>query len=255
MVPMFLFRSAGRSASLLSRFQCRTTNLGGIATSSSRYLTSSSSGNGNSNNPSEGSKTSLVDLAIGSKDNSTDGATKTAPLVSAVDSVKAQGPPLQSPPLPTVAESVYVHPLSQIVLQLLQNECHEWITRKGLDRNLTVHRDGTFSLETTRTRANSNGANMDTNTNNLSASARIWTTYDPEEKQHWLIYSSSTGDDHSIFSAASDQNPATAATSTNVRHKFLMQDNLRTAWQKGTKNTSVPDLIREAVRELMFKVR
>jgi hypothetical protein len=265
MVAMFLFRRAGRSASLslslsLSyRYQCRTMKASGIA--SSRYLTSSSSsGSGNSNNPSEASKTSLANLniEIHSKDSSTDDhTTKTAPLISSLNTVTEKEANTNTtttskdpPSPPTATKFVYIHPLSQIVLLLLQNECHEWITRMGLDGNLTVHRDGTFSLETASTTSN----DAHTNSESESATARIWTAYDPEEKKHWLIYSSSTGgSDHSSSSADSDENPA--ATSTEVRHKFLMQDNLRTAWQKGTKNTSVPDRIHESVRLLMLQLR
>ena len=156
--------------------------------------------------------------------------------------------PSSGGPAPTAAESVYIHPLSQIVLQNLQSEeCHEWIMRAGLDRNLTVHKDGTFSLESLTT----------------TTTARIWTEYCPDEKKHWLIYSSSTGGDRSISSADDYMNVTAATTAgagvvaatTTVEHKYLLQDNLRTAWQKGTKNTSAPDRIQEFVRELMLTVR
>ena len=35
---------------------------------------------------------------------------------------------------------VYTHPLSQVVLEHLQNVHGEWLMRKGLDRGLTVNR-------------------------------------------------------------------------------------------------------------------
>lgn len=47
----------------------------------------------------------------------------------------------------TPSPYVYVHPLSQLVLRYLQTSCHDWIVSKYLDRNLTIHRDGTFVLE------------------------------------------------------------------------------------------------------------
>lgn len=40
----------------------------------------------------------------------------------------------------------YVHPLSQIVLEHLQGTQRDWVTRNGLDRGLTIQRDGTFEL-------------------------------------------------------------------------------------------------------------
>lgn len=43
--------------------------------------------------------------------------------------------------------SVYVHPLSQIVLEYLQDSQHEWVVSKGLDKSLTLHRDGSFELK------------------------------------------------------------------------------------------------------------
>jgi hypothetical protein len=46
--------------------------------------------------------------------------------------------------------SVYVHPLSRVLLQYFQSDCHEWICSKHLDRNLTLQRDGTFVLQQVR---------------------------------------------------------------------------------------------------------
>jgi hypothetical protein len=40
----------------------------------------------------------------------------------------------------------YVHPLSQIVLEHLQGTRREWVTANGLDRGLTLQRDGTFEI-------------------------------------------------------------------------------------------------------------
>lgn len=64
---------------------------------------------------------------------------------------------------------VYVHPLSQIVLQHLQNHCHSWIVAHQVEA-LKIHRDGTFELEFP------------------DGSARIWTFYDPMDKKHWLSF-------------------------------------------------------------------
>jgi hypothetical protein len=43
--------------------------------------------------------------------------------------------------------TVYVHPLSQIILQHLQNTRHDWVSKVGLDAGgLTLNRDGTFVM-------------------------------------------------------------------------------------------------------------
>jgi len=45
-------------------------------------------------------------------------------------------------------KSAYVHPLSQIVLEHLQNSCSEWVSKVGLDKGgLTLNKDGTFLLK------------------------------------------------------------------------------------------------------------
>jgi hypothetical protein len=226
MVPVFLLRSVARGASLLSlpRFQCTAMKARSSGIAANRYLT------GNSGNIPISSRASPENPATVKSNN---------------DPPSSGSPP--PPPTTAPAEHVYVHPLSQIVLQNLQSEeCHEWITRAGLDRNLTVHRDGTFSLESLTT----------------TTTARIWTEYCPDEKKHWLIYNSSTGGDRISSSADDYMNQAVAAattgvaaTITTVQHKYLLQDNLRTAWQKGTKSSSAPDRIQEFVRELMLTVR
>lgn len=109
----------------------------------------------------------------------------------------------QTPP-----ESVYVHPLSQIVLAYLQDDCHEWIVNSGLEQGLKVHSDGSFSLD--------------------SATARIWTLYCPDQKRHYLAFSSN-----------------------QVHYNFLLQDNLRSAWHHGNKRTSLHLRIQQSVRDLI----
>jgi hypothetical protein len=249
MVPVSLLRSAARSASSLSRFQCTTMKSSGIAVTN-RYLTVSSSST-------SGSSTGIGNIgSIAPTD-----MPNTSPVSNSKD-------PSQTPP-PTASEYVYVHPLSQIVLQHLQSEeCHEWMKQAGLDRNLTVHRDGTFSLEshasTTTTTETLDASN---NTNHAGANVRIWTAYCPDEKKHWLTYSSSTvdDDDHSSSSASdadvdndNDNSPAAStaqeatveATATRVRHRFLLQDNAQTAWNND--KTSLPVRVQEFVSELML---
>ena len=118
--------------------------------------------------------------------------------------------------------SVYVHPLSQIVLLYFQRECHDWICSKRLDRNLTLHRDGSFIL-----RAKQTGSNK---------SPRIWTYYDPADKKHWLSYSSTCPENDNKSIGRQEE------------HRFLLQDNLMPAWHK---RKSLSDQVQESVRELI----
>lgn len=62
----------------------------------------------------------------------------------------------------------FVHPLSQIVLEHLQTSHPGFLTQHGLDKNLHLRPDGTFTL----TFADDKG--------------KIFTLYDPAEKKHWL---------------------------------------------------------------------
>ena len=112
-------------------------------------------------------------------------------------------------------EPVYVHPLSQIVLLYLQDHCHDWIAAKRVHA-LRVHRDGTFVLEFPP--------------DDDTASARIWTFYDPVDKKHWLAFSKH-----------------------QVQHRFLLQDHLLPKWN-GNKRTSLPERIQKSVAELIHAV-
>lgn len=44
------------------------------------------------------------------------------------------------------AKTEYVHPLSQLVLEHLQNSRSDWVIGNGLDAGLKVFRDGTFLI-------------------------------------------------------------------------------------------------------------
>jgi hypothetical protein len=247
---LFLLRSASRGASSsLSQFhKCTTMNARASRIAANRYLTVSSSSSSGSGRISTGN----INTGSGSGGGSlpTEGS-GTSPEGSGTGSSNKDPSSGGSPPPPTApAESVYIHPLSQIVLQNLQSEeCHDWMRRAGFDSNLTVQKDGTFLLESSTAPSS-------------SARARIWTEYCPDEKKHWLIYTSITGgyqsrtaDDY-MDQAAEVATALTAeARTTTVQHKYLLQDNLRTAWQKGTKSSSAPDRIQEFVRELMHIVR
>lgn len=118
--------------------------------------------------------------------------------------------------------SVYVHPLSQLVLRHFQTSCHDWIRAKKLDQNLILHRDGTFVL--TPPPADDNDGTSS------SSSLRIWTYYDGEDRKHWL-----------------------SVSVNQVHHRFLLQDNLLSAW-RGYKRNSLADRVQESVQDLMDAV-
>eukprot|EP00536_Pseudo-nitzschia_multiseries_P007166 jgi/Psemu1/255992/estExt_Genewise1Plus.C_1650031 len=136
---------------------------------------------------------------------------------------------------------VYVHPLSQVVLEYLQDYHHSWVVSKGLDRSLVLHRDGSFEAKypvPSSSNDNHNARKYDaatkgrfadiaaTETNNM----RIWTSYDEQEKKHWLTVRKG------LF-----------------RQRFLLQDNLLSAWQ-GNRGTSIPERIHVAVDEMIRAV-
>jgi hypothetical protein len=131
-------------------------------------------------------------------------------------------------------ESVYVHPLSQIALLYMQSDCHDWIVRNGLDTQLQLHRDGTFVLEFPQSDA-AETTTTDATTTSTTAppptptAPRIWTSYDPVDKKHWLSYQLD-----------------------NAHHRIMLQDNLMPAWQGRKK--SLPERIQAAVQELVEAV-
>lgn len=153
----------------------------------------------------------------------------------------------------------YVHPLSQVVLEYLQDYRHDWIVAKGLDRSLTLHRDGSFeakfiplprpkliapsSIASGNASVPNNsvgstmaeGATSGTDDNSTMANdyyhhIRVWTSYDEKEKKHWLTVRKG------VF-----------------RQRFLLQDNLLTAWQSN-RGPSIAERIQMAVEEMIKAV-
>jgi hypothetical protein len=159
--------------------------------------------------------------------------------------------------------SVYVHPLSQIVLQCLQTNCHDWVQSKNLHQNLIVHRDGTFILEscihnnqTTKNptcrpmidhtiskvtepkqqQLTSTGSFLSSHhTTNINErmNIKIWTTYEASERKHWLCVSI---DPELLY------------------HRYLLQDNSLTPWQGYKIQSSIPERIHSCVYELIHTV-
>ena len=105
----------------------------------------------------------------------------------------------------------YVHPLSQIVLEHLQKSQSDFVTSAGLDKSLDLKKDGTFTLKF----PNDGG--------------QIWTSYDPEEKKHWLTVH--RGD---------------------LVGRYMLQDNMKPAWHSDRR--SVPEKVQDAVDEMIRKL-
>mmetsp|Transcript_11003 Transcript_11003/g.31590 ORF Transcript_11003/g.31590 Transcript_11003/m.31590 type:complete len:202 (-) Transcript_11003:76-681(-) len=66
--------------------------------------------------------------------------------------------------------NVYVHHTSKQILQYLQDHQSNWLHSTGLYNGLQIEKNGTFTLYF----PNSNSNN------------RIWTSYEPSTKQHWI---------------------------------------------------------------------
>ena len=115
----------------------------------------------------------------------------------------------QSPP-----ETQYVHPLSQIVLEHLQASpsAAAYVTRSGLDQSLSIHKDGCFTLQF----PNDGG--------------KIWTSFDPEEKKHWLTVHKG-----------------------ELVGRYMLQDNKKPAWHSDRR--SVPEKVQDAVDEMIAKLQ
>jgi len=159
---------------------------------------------------------------------------------------------------------VYVHPLSQIVLECLQASYSDWLARRHLHHNsLSFHRDGTFEIKFPKTApkamkssdestevtavnesstiskgdkhsidtiANQVDNSHRTSTDTISDDAddsRIWTSFDEHEKKHWL-----------------------AVRRGKLVGRYMLQDNLLSAWQ-GNRKESLPARIQEAVNEMV----
>ena len=111
-------------------------------------------------------------------------------------------------------ESQYVHPLSQIVLEHLQASpsAAAFVTQSGLDQSLSIHDDGTFTLQF----PNDGG--------------KIWTSFDPEEKKHWLTVHKG-----------------------ELVGRYMLQDNKKPAWHSDRR--SVPEKVHDAVDEMIKKLQ
>jgi hypothetical protein len=108
----------------------------------------------------------------------------------------------------------YVHPLSQIVLEHLESTQSKFVTAHGLDRGLRLQRDGTFEIRFPSYEIDR---------------ARIWTSFDKEEKKHWL--NCHKGD---------------------LVGRYMLQDNKKPAWHSDSKST--PEKICDAVDAMIERI-
>jgi hypothetical protein len=139
--------------------------------------------------------------------------------------------------------------LSQIILEYLQDCRYDWIVRRGLNQSLTLHRDGSFVLKFQRTKVlpaiaeSSAGTDKEKTETALSHvpsetnqeqkdddnDDKIWTSYDEEEKKHWLT-----------------------VRKQSLHQRFLLQDNLLPAWHGNKK--SLPERIHMSVDAMIRAV-
>lgn len=117
--------------------------------------------------------------------------------------------------------TVYVHPLSQMILEYLQSQKNDWVLAHGLE-GLTVHRDGSFELKFDSVNHGGDDDKNDT--------SRIWTSYDESESKHFLM----------------------VHYRGVLLERYLLQDNLTSAWNDNKK--SIPERIQESVDEMILAV-
>ena len=145
--------------------------------------------------------------------------------------------------------TVYVHRLSQIILEYFQDHRSEWLIRQGLDCGLTLHRDGSFELIRQRrldddAEDGKNNGITDDNKNNSSDNneiLRIWTSFDEQEKKHWMTV---------LYNKKRNRNDRRHGTTLHER--FLLQDNMASSWH--TNRTSLPERIHLSIEELIAAV-
>ena len=141
-----------------------------------------------------------------------------------------------TPPDPPATRDVYVHPLSQIVLEHLQNTHSSWVERIGLSTGLTFKPDGTFVLRFPRAEdRDSKGKTGETQSASEECGSEengdnsIWTAYEPEERKHLLC-----------------------VTRHGLIGRYVLQDNAKPAWHSDKRST--PERVQDAVDEMIGRL-
>ena len=117
----------------------------------------------------------------------------------------------------------YIHPLSQIVLEHLQNHHSEWVQSRGLDKGLELKKDGTFILRFPQV-DKADDDSVDT------SKGSIWTMFEAEESKHYLC-----------------------VRSGNLVGRYMLQDNKKPAWH--TDKRSTPERVQDAVDEMILNLK
>ena len=171
---------------------------------------------------------------------------------------------------------VYVHPLSQLVLEVLQSDYSDWLVRRELHHNsLTFHRDGTFEIkvpaqpqptpdETAEGSLSSVQLASSTSSRNSSSSsssnraavtaAAIAASANPASEQqqsHRGTFNSQRTKPRiwTSFDEHEKKHWLTVQTGSLVG-RYMLQDNLMSAWQ-GNRKGSLPLRIQQAVNEMV----
>jgi len=127
-------------------------------------------------------------------------------------------------------KEVYVHPLSKIVLEHLQNSRFTWMKNVGVDQpggGLKLNKDGTFMLKFPPSKDQIMKSSKSEDEDAILRE-RIWTYYDAKEKKHWLQFQKG-----------------------ELVGRYLMQDNLTQPWHSS--KLSTPEKIQVAVDEMIVK--
>lgn len=138
---------------------------------------------------------------------------------------------------PSSQEQQYVHPLSQIILEHLQSNQSEFLAKSGFEiSNIEYRKDGTFALtfpyETNKSSTSNETESNTINTSNEDGSderGKIWTSYEVEEKKHWLTVQKGT-----------------------LVGRYMLQDNMKPAWHSDKK--SAPEKVQDAVDAMIKKL-
>ncbi len=118
------------------------------------------------------------------------------------------------------SQQKYIHPLSQIVLDHIEESDFSKNIHISND-SIQLEKDGTFTMTFIDTTCTVNDEGHE--------EGRIWTAYDAKEKKHWLTVHKG-----------------------ELVGRYLLQDNMKPAWHSDKR--SVPDKIKDAVDEMMNKL-
>ena len=139
---------------------------------------------------------------------------------------------------PSSQEQQYVHPLSQIILEHLQSNQSEFLAKSGVEiSNIQYMKDGTFALTFPNNDTNNSNTSNDTESNTINTSnedgsverGKIWTSYEIEEKKHWLTVQKGA-----------------------LVGRYMLQDNMKPAWHSDKK--SAPEKVQDAVDAMIKKL-